>query len=703
MSTSVLPTRDLAFAAYPQRDTDSSWPALRDAARWLRAALQDRGMARLPARIEQALAAARRRLMHLDDVKLHALLPKLRAQLRRSGLRGDVAGYALAVVAEHAQRRLGLAPYPTQLLAAWLMLDGRLAEMATGEGKTLAAGIGAAAAALAGVPVHLLTANDYLVQRDREKMLPLFDALGLSCACVLPSMARAEREAAYRCDIVYLTARELAFDYLRDHLLLSGVRDPRLLRALAISQGRPGQESTDFGVLSAMFDTSTRAADLDVIAAPDAAPTAPFAMQGPTPVLPGLCLALIDEADSILLDEATTPLILAAAADETQTASFERAMAIARSLRRGRDYAIDSAQRRAELHDDGRAAVSAAVQSLQGDKGLLCPARRAHELVAAALSACHALQRDRDYTVAGGKLQLIDEVTGRIADGRQWTGPLQAMVELKEGLVPSPGTRVSAQITYQRFFPRYLRVGGMSGTLSEARRELRVLYDGRVQRVPLAKANRRQWLGEQLFADTSARDAMLVERVRRMLALGRPVLVGTDSVAASVRLSASLRAAGIDNQLLNASQDAHEAECIARAGCSGVVTVATNIAGRGTDIVLDAAARAAGGLHVVATMRNRSRRIDRQLIGRAARHGDPGSAERLLSLDDTLFVEAMPALWRRVAQRCAKRGVVPRLLAQPLAAAAQRRAEWRERALRQHLRRGDEQSAGLYAFFGGSE
>jgi preprotein translocase subunit SecA len=703
MSVSVLPTRDLAFAAYPQRDADTPWPALRDGARWLRAAVQSRGQARLPARTEQAMAAARVRLMRLDDVKLHALLPKLRAQLRRSGLRGDAAGYALAVVAEFAQRRLGMTPYPTQLLAAWLMLEGRFAEMATGEGKTLAAGLGAAAAALAGVPVHLLTANDYLVQRDREKLLPLYQALGLTSACVLPSMVRAEREIAYRSDIVYLTARELAFDYLRDHLLLSGVRDPRLLRALSISQGQPGTESTDFGVLSAMFDVSTRAASLDVVAAADAAPAAPLSAQGPTPVLPGLCLALIDEADSILLDEATVPLILAAAADATQTQSFQRAMDIARGLRRGRDYNVDAGQRRAELSDDGRAAVSAAVQALHGDKGLLRPARRAHELVAAALSARHALQRDRDYTVQDGKLQLIDEVTGRIADGRQWTGPLQAMVELKEGLAPSPATRVSAQITYQRFFPRYLRIGGMSGTLAEARRELRVLYDGRVQRVPLAKPDRRQWLGEQLFADAASRDRVLVERVKRLVALGRPVLVGTDSVGASMRLSAGLLAAGIDNQLLNAVQDAHEAERIARAGHAGVVTVATNIAGRGTDIELDAAARAAGGLHVVATMRNRSRRIDRQLIGRAARHGDPGSAERLLSLDDALLAENMPRLWHRLAQHCARRSVVPRWLAQPLVALAQRRAEWREHALRKHLRRGDQQSDELYAFAGAAE
>jgi preprotein translocase subunit SecA len=702
----ILPTRDMAFAVYPQREMDAPWPALRDAARWLRATLHRGPQARLPATVAQALTRAQSRVAALDNATLAQMLPKLRAQLRRAGLQGAAAGHALALVAEVAHRQLGMKPYPTQLLAAWLMLDGQLAEMATGEGKTLAAGLGAAAAALAGVPVHLLTANHYLVQRDREKLLPLFNALGLSSACVLPSMSRAEREAAHRSDIVYMTASELAFDYLRDHLLLRGARDPRLLRALAISQGQPGApgvESTDFGALCAMFDASTRAAALDVLAEPATAPSAPSALSGPTPVLPGLCLALIDEADSILLDEATVPLILAAPADEVQIQSFQRAMSIARTLRRGRDYTLHAAQRRAELSDEGRTAVSAAVQALQGDVGLLRPARRAHELVAAALSACHALQRDRDYAVIDGKLQLIDDVTGRIADGRQWTGPLQAMVELKEGLAPSPATRVSAQITYQRFFPRYLRIGGMSGTLAEARRELRVLYDGRVQRVPLAKTCRRQWLGERLFADTAARDAVLLERVRRIVALGRPVLVGTDSVAASVRLSQALRAAGIDNQLLNAVQDADEAARIARAGHAGVVTVATNIAGRGTDIELDAAARAAGGLHVIATMRNRSRRIDRQLIGRAARHGDPGSAERLLSLDDTLLAECLPLTWRRIARRCARQGVVPKVLAQTLAAVAQRRAEWRERALRRHLRRSDDQADGLYAFFGGTE
>jgi preprotein translocase subunit SecA len=657
----VLPGADLAFAGYPQRSAEPS--AWRDAWRWGRAALQRRATARLPAAVADGLAAAQGRFARADETTFAHVLPALRARLRRDGLQGASAGWALACVAEAAKRRLGMTPYPTQLLAAWLMLDGQFAEMATGEGKTLAAGVAAAAAALAGVPVHLLTANDYLVQRDRAKLAPLYDALGLSSACVLPTMARGERAAAYRSAIVHLTARELAFDYLRDHLLLRGVRDPRLLRAMSLG----GEDD---------------------------------AVQ---PVLPGLCLALIDEADSILLDEASVPLILAAPADAVEVRSYERAMTLARGLHHGRDYTLRAGERRCDLNDDGRAAVDGAVCVLDDDPGLLRPLRRAHELVAAALSALHALQRDRDYAVTGGKLQLIDEITGRIADGRQWTGALQAMVELKEGLPPSPATRVSAQITYQRFFPRYMRLGGMSGTLMEARRELHWLYEGRVRRVPLAQPDRRRWLGEQLFADGAARDAALVQRVREMVRRGRPVLVGTDSVAASQRIAQQLAAAGIERQVLNAVQDADEAARIVCAGCSGVVTVTTNIAGRGTDIALDAAARHAGGLHVIATMRNRSRRIDRQLIGRAARHGDPGSAEALLALDDTLFAEHAPRQLRRALCAASRGGLVPRVLARAAIVITQRRAEARQRALRTLLARSDRQADDIFAFAGGTE
>jgi preprotein translocase subunit SecA len=752
----VLPTRELALAGYPQRELDTPWPRLQDTARWLEAALRRSPRAALPERVARGLRAARAGLAKLDDAGLARTLPALRARIRAAGLRGVSAGWALGLVDNMIQRRLGLQPYPTQQLAAWLMLDGQFAEMATGEGKTLAAGMAAAAAALAGVPVHLVTANDYLVQRDRAKLEPVYSGLGLTSACVLPAMTRPQREAAYACDIVVLTARELAFDYLRDHILLDGVRDPRLLHALAITAAETNDAaadaagSTDFGDLHALFVASTRSMPLDVVgpaastseatAAPsvlDSAPpqsgalsipqsgassfpqggASPFpqggassvpsrspARGGPRPVLPGLCLALIDEADSVLLDEATVPLILAAPVDAVEGRSYQAALTIARGLRRGRDYTLDAARRGCELNDDGRTVVSDAVQAMGDDVGLLRPLRRAHEFVAAALCALHAMQRDRDYVIVAAKLQLVDEVTGRIADGRQWTGPLQAMVELKEGLAPSPGTRVSAQITYQRFFPRYLRVGGMSGTLREAQRELRVIYDGRTRRVPLAKPDRRQWFGETLFVDTPRRDAALVARVAALMRAGRPVLVGTHSVSASQRVAQRLHAAGVDCQVLNALQDADEAACVARAGNAGVVTVATNMAGRGTDIALDERARAAGGLHVIATMRNRSRRIDRQLIGRAARHGDPGSAESMLALDDDLFAERCPAALRYALVHSARAdGVTPAPLARVAAALVQRRAEAQERARRALLRHGDRQADETFAFAGGTE
>lgn len=673
-TTAPLPTRDLGFAAYPQRRAEAEPAPLRDLGRdLLRAAkahvsvpmsaLMRRGG--WPAAVGVALAAAQKRLARLDDSALAAELPALRARLRSGGLAGAALGEALALAALCCERRLGLAPYPTQLHAAWLLLDGRFAEMATGEGKTLAAGLGAAVAALAGVPVHLLTANDYLVQRDLERLDPVYTMLGLRAACVLPAMTRDERALAYRADIVLLTARELAFDYLRDHMALAGERDPRVRRALALQRGGASAQ----------------------------------------PVLPGLCLALVDEADSVLLDEATMPLILALPASGIDVPSYEGALALSRSLQRGRDYSLQPRQRRAQLSAEGRERVAAALLALPAERlGLLRPTRRAYELVEAALAARLCVRRDRDYAVQDGKLQLIDDTTGRIADGRRWTGALQGMAEINEGLEPSQGSRTAAQITYQRLFPRYLRVGAMSGTLRESAPELRVLYDARVQRVPLARTDRRRWLGEALYATGRQRDTVLVARVRTLAAGGRPVLVGTDSVATSETLSALLHAAGVVHQVLNAVQNADEAALVARAGEAGRVTVATNMAGRGTDIRLDAAALAAGGLHVIAASRNRARRIDRQLIGRAGRHGDPGSAERLLALDDLLLQHGCPAWLRRLAALLARGdGQVPRLLAAPLVAATQWRAEHADRHARRLLRRADRDAETQYAFAGGTE
>jgi preprotein translocase subunit SecA len=690
----VLPAREQGFAAYPQREAHGSGDAPKRAGRARRS---PSSIVALPGDVAAAFERAEQRLasMSMDQVK--QALPSLRARVRAGQsdephqcfLSSEAAGLALALAAWSCHHHVGLRPYATQVLAAWLMLDGHLAEVATGEGKTVAVALAAAAAALSGAPVHVMTANDYLVQRDHDRMAVLYDGLTLTHAVVLPRMTRAERLQAYRSDITVVTAREVAFDYLRDHLALRGERHPQSLQVQAM-----------------------RAA-----AAHDDRVPNPQRVDAFTPVLPGLCLALIDEADSILLDEATVPLLLAAPVDAVEVQTYQRALVIAATLRRGRDYHL-SDRRRCALLAPGRQAVQDAVQSLatQGaDVGLLRPLRRAQELVACALTAQHAMQRGRDYVVSAGagaalkpSVHLVDEVTGRVAEGRQWSGPLQAMVELKEGLPPSPGTRVSAQITYQRFLPRYLRLGGMSGTLVEAQRELQACYGTPVRRVPLVQPDRRQWLGEMIFETTVERDAAVIERVKSLIELGRPVLVGTDSVVASQRLADALTMALASTvarvQLLNASQDAHEATCVARAGCSAVVTVATNMAGRGTDIALSNRARHAGGLHVIRTVCNRSPRIDRQLVGRAARHGDPGSAEALLSLEDDFFVEharsrlsafRLELLRRFTSQRAPTRSWWTAYL--------QRQTQAHDASVRRRLARNERELEAQFAFAGGVE
>ena len=666
MNGLVMPTRRMGWSAYPQRRPSADDHALQDMRRWLQRvaeSLAPRREARLPRSVTHELWAARRELARAGAAEFDAAVADMRTRLLQQGWAAATTGRALAVAGAAMARSLGKTPYDTQTLAAWLILQGRLAEMATGEGKTLAAALAAAVAALGQVPVHLLTANDYLVRRDSEALAPFYAALGLSVGCVLTSSTREQRAHAYRCDITLVTAKELVFDYLKDHLLLGGEHDPRVLRAHALQLNAPQPEAG-------------------------------------APMLPGLHMAIVDEADAALLDEASMPLILAQPGQPVDAAGYTRAFEIAGTLQRERDYHLLAAQRSAHLTKAGRERVNLAVR---GAGGALTPPQRAHELVEAALAARWLFRRDREYAVTTTGVQLIDEVTGRIAEGRQWSGALQQMVELKEGAPLSPPTRTAAQITFQRFFPRYLHLGGMSGTLTEARHELRMLYGVGVARVALARPSQRRWLGETLFIDAARKWAAVVDAVATVHASGRPVLVGTDSVADSAHLSGLLQSAGIAHQVLNALQDAHEAECIARAGRRGAVTVATNMAGRGTDIQLDADAAAAGGLHVIACMRNRARRIDRQLIGRCARHGDPGSAQALLSLDDMLLQRIWPAWLRRTAAACAVQHRVPAALAGPLLAIAQRVAEWHEGQRRKQLRQAERQLGDLYGFAGGTE
>jgi preprotein translocase subunit SecA len=608
----------------------------------------------MPARIARLMVANRTQFEPANAAQWEIAVANVRRDLNRHGMTPEVAAAGLALAGAAMARTLQKRPYPTQYRAAWLILQNRFVEMATGEGKTLAAALAAAVAAMGGVPVHVLTANEYLVQRDAALLAPFYALLGLTVGTVRSGMPAVERQAAYRCNVTYGTAKEVAFDYLRDRLTLKGERDPLVLRARALSEASE-------------------------------------------PLLAGLCMAIIDEADSILLDEACVPLILAAPAESAVDAAFRHAYDVAGELWRNRDYQLATATRSARLTEAGTRRVA--------ERGMppSLPPRRATELVEVALAARRCYRRDRDYAVTAAGIEIIDEVTGRLAAQRKWSNGLHQMIELKEGMPMSALTATAGSMTYQRFFPRYVRLGGMSGTLTEARRELRRFFGATVARVPLAKPSGRRWLGTRMFANAEQKWCAVVERVRALAAAGRPVLIGTESVEVSTALAERLTRAGVTHQVLTALQDADEAHRIALAGNRGMVTVATNIAGRGTDIQLGAGVAALGGLHVIACLRNRARRIDRQLIGRAARHGDPGSAEAVLALDDRLLTEFWPAWCLRFVAALAPARRVPALLAHPLAAIPQRAREWQDYCTRRELRLADARARHLYAFVGGTE
>lgn len=566
----------LLWGAYPERLEPPGAPHA-----WGRAAYR-----RQLAATRQALGAWRVR----DDDGFRASLLALRGPLAREGLRGAPLVEALAASAEAARRSLGLEVYDTQLLAALIMLDRRLAEMATGEGKTLAAALVAAVGALAGLPVHVLTANDYLVARDAQDLGPFYAALGLRVACVTGGMDEAERRQAYAAPVCYLTARELVFDYLRD-----------------------GQRRG-----FAKHDLQRRVAGLE-------------GRQAPPTLLPGLGMAVLDEADSLLVDEAMMPLILSRSVSDSGARAFLwQARALAAALRAGADFHVDAPARRVELSSPGRRQLA---ERAAGLGGRWRSPRLREEAVTLALLAEHVYRRDEHYVVRDGRVDIVDEHTGRRAPGRIWSRGLHGLIELKEGCRPSPDTETLARITYQRFFPRYLRLCGMSGTLAEARGELRRVYGLDMVRVPARLPLRRGRGPVRLYVSRHALWQAVGRRVAALRAAGRPVLVGTGSVSESAALSRHLTAVGIPHAVLNASLDADEAEQVARAGEAGQITVATNMAGRGTDIPLGPGVAAAGGLHVLCCQFNRSRRIDRQLEGRCARQGDPGSTETWLSAD----------------------------------------------------------------------
>lgn len=630
------PAPGLRWGLYPQRAADQAawyapWPA--------RLALwghpRHRGLA--------AIADVRRHQqawLALEPGRYPAALADLRARLGASPGGRPERDEALGCVAAQSLRALGRDPFDTQLLCAQLLLDDTLAEMATGEGKTLAVGLAAAVAALSGSPVHVMTANDYLAARDAQSIEPLIRALGLRVGCVQAASTPQQRRQAYDADITYCTAREVAFDSLRDSLAVRSAPGSAPLSSGhgPAASGLPGfDSSTELGARAALLAGGFRAGGRQEASA-GAAPRASPADGAPADVLPpggrvlrGLCHALVDEADSLLIDEAVMPLVLGETVDDAaQRALSFQALALARQVSLDDDVWLDRAQRSVHWTPAGLERLDDRAAGLGGEW-----VHRQHrqDLVAQALVALHVLAAGRDYLVRDGAVELVDPVTGRTAPGRVWSRGLHRLVELKEGCKPSPDTHTAAQTSYQRFFARYWRLGGTSGTLAEGRAELAAIYGRPVVAVPLRLPSQRVTLPARRFETDFEREQAVLARVIELRALQRPVLIGVASVTAAQRLSSRLSEGGIRHRVLDASQAADEALTVAEAGQAGAVTVATAMAGRGTDIELGPGVAERGGLHVLLLQDNPCARGERQFLGRAARQGDPGSAEVWHALD----------------------------------------------------------------------
>jgi preprotein translocase subunit SecA len=487
-----------------------------------------------------------------------------------------------AIVREAARRALHLNPFDVQLIAGMAMAHGCIAELPTGEGKTLAAVFTACLHALSGRGVHLLTFNDYLARRDAAWMHPIYALLGLSVGYTQEGMSLKEKKAAYQCDVTYASAKEAGFDFLRDQIAQD---------CNAVAHRR--------------FN-----------------------------------FALVDEADSILIDEARIPLVISGAEDRASL-DTHRMAAIVQSLIFSRDFETDEEHRNVFLTETGIEKLEATFGcgSLYdaGNQMLL-------EAVYCALHAQALLRRDVDYIVRKDRIEIVDEYTGRVVEKRHWPDGLQAAVEAKEGLSRKTQGRILGSITLQHFFHLYPVVGGMTATAQSAAEEFHEFYGMRVVVIPPHIASARVDYPDLVFTHRAAKRRAIVREIADVHVLGRPILVGTANIRESEELAADLRTAGICCAVLNAKNDELEAGIIAKAGMLGAVTISTNMAGRGVDIKLGGnnesnrdAVAAMGGLYIIGTNRNESLRIDRQLRGRAGRQGDPGATRFFISLEDELF------------------------------------------------------------------
>ena len=586
-----------------------------------------------------------------SNLELARKTEEFKERLKKGENLDDILVEAFAVVREVAKRTIGMRHFDVQIMGGIALHEGKVAEMKTGEGKTLAATLAAATAALAGIPTHVITVNEYLVERDAKTMGALYRALGLTVGYVTQKMDDQQRRAAYRCDITYCTNKQVAFDYLRDRLLLGNERSKLRLQ------------------LEAAYADNNRSEQF---------------------LLRGLCFAIIDEADSVLIDEARTPLILTRSVDSTaEHTTYRLTLHLAQKLVENQDFKIDPNRQQVQLSLAGQERLAQIKLTIASP---LQNVRRREELVCQALHALNLLHKDRDYLVAEDKVIIIDANTGRTMPDRSWERGLQQLVEAKEDCPLSDAREQLGRLTYQRFFRRYLRLGGMTGTAREVNSELWSVYGLRVQRIPLHKPSQRRELPMVIVSQTEEKWAEVIASVVTLRAQGRPVLIGTGSVLDSEQLSQKLTAAEIPHRVLNARQDQEEADIVAAAGKPQQVTVATNMAGRGTDIPLAERVAEAGGLHVIATCRNEAKRIDRQLFGRCARQGDPGSYQAILSLDDQFLQQNCRPWLLKIMER--------KHLQLYGLNQAQRRIERRRYEIRRNLLLQEQQNGRLLAFSG---
>lgn len=553
----------------------------------------------------------REQFEQLNVKELNARLRQLQQQRRsRPTVADPTVEEGLALLAVAAHRELGLCAYPVQIMAATALVTGFLTEVDTGEGKTLALALAAAYNAWSGLPCHVITANDYLAARDAKYLKKFYTRVGLTVGHVLGESAEEERRIGYHANITYTTAKEVAADHLRDRMRISGLEAIGTRLSLAHLSASAGPVET--GVLQR-----------------------------------GLYYALIDEADNSLIDEAVTPLIISRVleAGELERAC-SRSWEVAATLVEGLDYAAERSHKRIKVEPERIKLAADRIQLPQ--RGLWASQTRRIELLTMALEAREFFIRDVQYVVEDKKVVIVDEATGRPMPMRSWRQGLHQMIEAKEHLPISGVSETIARISFQDFFRKYQQLAGASGTVREVAAEIWQTYGVPTVLIPRNKVCQRRFLGYRFYPDQPQKLAGLEEEIGTRHTSKQPILVGTRSVEASETISSLVNTQGLVYCVLNAKKHQEEALMVSRAGQFSQITIATNMAGRGTDIHLESGVDRLGGLHVISTEPHESARVDRQLFGRAARQGDPGSAFAFYSANDELFVRFLNPSMRRL-------------------------------------------------------